>query len=166
MWLKKKVIEELDEIDEEFAEDFIEIVDGEITEEEIEDLLENEDAFDQIVEEDGAAVQVFIQAVNEADDNVKAQFEEEVDIFDDEAFNDYVAEGSAVDTETRRTVVAVTAATTAVAAATAATAARPSGPSPAGPSPSATGGGGGSAGAPSGSSGGGSRGSSRSIRNR
>jgi len=164
---EEKVIEELDEIDEEFAEDFIDIVDGEITEEEIEDLLENEDAFEQIVEEDGAAVQVFIQAVNEADDSVKAQFEEEVDIFDDEAFNDYVAEGSAVDTETRRTVVAVTAATTAVAAATAATAARPSGPSPAGPSPSATGGGGGGpAGAPSGSSGGGSRGSSRNIRNR
>ena len=163
---EEKVIEELDEIDEEFAEDFIEIVDGEITEEEIEDLLENEDAFEQIVEEDGAAVQVFIQAVNEADDSVKAQFEEEVDIFDDEAFNDYVAEGSAVDTETRRTVVAVTAATTAVAAATAATAARPSGPSPAGPSPSAAGGGGGPAGAPSGSSGGGSRGSSRNIRNR
>jgi len=163
---EEKVIEELDEIDEEFAEDFIDIVDGEITEEEIEDLLENEDAFEQIVEEDGAAVQVFIQAVNEADDSVKAQFEEEVDIFDDEAFNDYVAEGSAVDTETRRTVVAVTAATTAVAAATAATAARPSGPSPAGPSPSATGGGGGSAGAPSGSSGGDSRGSSRNIRRR
>ena len=54
----------------------------------------------------------------EIDDDVKAQFEEEVDIFDDEAFNEYVAEGSAVDTETRRTVVAVAAAVTVAAATT------------------------------------------------
>ena len=146
------MIEDLDEIDEEFAEDFLDVVDGEVTEEEIEELLENEDVFEQIVEEDGAAVQVFVQAVNEADDSVKAQFEEEVDIFDSEAFNDYIAEGSVVDTETRRTVVAAAAAVT---VATAATSAGPSGPSGGGGS------GGGSGGGGSGPSGGGKRAKAR-----
>jgi hypothetical protein len=131
-----------------FAEDFLEIVDGEVTVEEIEDVLENEEVFEQIVDEGGAAVQVFVQAVNEADDDVKAQFEEEVDIFDDEAFNEYVAEGSAVDTETRRTVVAVAAAVTVAAATTTTTA---------GPSGGGGGGGGGSSGGGGGSSGGGSK---------
>ena len=95
---------------------------------------------------------MFVQAVNEADDSVKAQFEEEVDIFDSEAFNDYVAEGSVVDTETRRTVVAAAAAVT---VATAATSAGPSGPSGGGGS------GGGSGGGGSGPSGGGKRAKAR-----
>ena len=95
---------------------------------------------------------MLVQAVNEADDSVKAQFEEEVDIFDDEAFNEYIAEGSVVDTETRRTVVVATAVTVV----TAVTSAGPVGPANGG-GPSGGGGGGG----PGGDSGGGRVSSSR-----
>lgn len=142
-----KVVEQLDELDEKLAEDFLNVVDGEITTEEIESLVTDEN-FDNI--SDDAKV-VLVAAVNEADDEVKAEFEETVDIFDDEAFNEYVAEGSVVDTETRRTVVA------AAAAVTVATAATSAGPAGGGGGGSSGGGGGG----PGGDSGGGKKGSSR-----
>ena len=143
-----KIVEELDELDEELAEEFLDVVDGEITKEEIKRLVTDEN-FDEI--SDDAKV-VLVAAINEADDEVKEQFEETVDIFDDEAYNEYVAEGSTVDTETRRTVVAASAAVTVAAAAAS------SGPSgPAGGSGSGGGGGG-----PGGDSGGGDKkGSSR-----
>lgn len=136
-----KVVEQLDELDEKLAEDFLNVVDGEITTEEIESLVTDEN-FDNI--SDDAKV-VLVAAVNEADDEVKAEFEETVDIFDDEAFNEYVAEGSVVDTETRRTVVAAAAAVSVAAAATSA--------GPAGGGGGSSGGGGG--GGPGGDSGGG-----------
>jgi hypothetical protein len=139
---EEKVIEELDTLDEELAEDFLDVVDGQVTVEEIESLVTDE-SFDEI--SDDAKV-VLVAAVNDADDEVKAEFEETVDIFDDEAFNEYIAEGSVVDTETRRTVVAAAAAVT---VATAATSAGPAGPASGGGG-SSGGGGGGSAGGDSG----------------
>lgn len=144
-----KIVEELDELDEELAEEFLGVVDGEITTEEIESLVTDEN-FDQISDDAKIAL---VAAINEADDEVKEQFEETVDIFDDEAYNEYVAEGSTVDTETRRTVVA------AAAAVTVATAATSAGPAGGGGGPSGGGGGGG----PGGDSGGGKgkKGSSR-----
>jgi len=140
-----KVVEQLDELDEKLAEDFLNVVDGEITTEEIKSLVADEN-FDNI--SDDAKV-VLVAAVNEADDEVKAEFEETVDIFDDEAFNEYIAEGSVVDTETRRTVVAAAAAVSVAAAATSAGPAGPAGGGGGGPS------GGGGGGGPGGDSGGG-----------
>ena len=148
-----KIVEELDELDEELAEEFLDVVDGEITTEEIKSLVTDEN-FDEI--SDDAKV-VLVAAVNEADDEVKAEFEETVDIFEDEAFNEYIAEGSVVDTETRRTVVAAAAAVT---VATAATSAGPAGGGGSGPS-------GGGGGGPGGDSGGGDKkGSSRRRKSR
>ncbi len=138
-----KIIEEIDTLDESLAEEFLDVVDGDITVDEIESLVSDEN-FDQISDD---AKAVLVAAVNEADDEVKHEFEQSVDIFDDEAFNDYVAEGSTVSTETRRTVVAATA------AATVAVAASSSGPSSGGGGS----GGGGSGGGGSGGDGGGRR---------
>jgi hypothetical protein len=146
-----KIVEELDELDEELAEEFLDVVDGEISVEEIESLITDEN-FDQI--SDDAKV-VLVAAINEADDEVKEEFENAVDIFDDEAYNEYVAEGSTVDVETRRTVVAAAAAVT-VAAAAASTA-------PAGGGSSGGGGGGGSGGDSGGSD---KKGSSRRRKSR
>ena len=147
-----KIVEELDQLDEELAEEFLSVVDGDITVEEIESLISDEN-FDEI--SDDAKV-VLVAAINEADDEVKNEFENTVDIFDDEAYNEYVAEGSTVDTETRRTVVAAAAAVSVAAAASAG----PSGPAGGGGS----GGGGGGAGGDSG--GGDKKGSSRRRRSR
>ena len=152
---EEKVIEELDTLDEELAEDFLDVVDGEVTVEEIESLVTDE-SFDEISAD---AKVVLVAAVNDADDEVKAEFEETVDIFDDEAFNEYVAEGSVVDTETRRTVVAAAAAVSVAAA----TSAGPAGPAGGGSS----GGGGGGGGSAGGGSGGSDRkGNSRSKKSR
>lgn len=132
-----KIVQELDELDEELAEEFLDVVDGEISVEEIESLITDEN-FDQI--SDDAKV-VLVAAINEADEEVKKEFESTVDIFDDESYNEYVAEGSRVDTETRRTVVAAAAAVT---VATAASSAGPSGPSGSAGGGGSNGGGGGS----------------------
>ena len=146
-----KIVEELDELDEELAEEFLDVVDGEISVEEIESLITDEN-FDQI--SDDAKV-VLVAAINEADEEVKEEFESTVDIFDDESYNEYVAEGSRVDTETRRTVVAAAAAVTVATAASSVA-------SPAGPSgPSGSAGGGGSNGGGGGSGSGGSDSGSR-----
>jgi hypothetical protein len=145
-----KIVEELDELDEELAEEFLDVVDGDITVEEIESLVTDEN-FDEISDD---AKTILVAAVNEADDEVKHEFENTVDIFDDEAYNEYVAEGSTVDTETRRTVVAASAAVTVAAAAASA-------------GPSGGGGSGGGGGGPGGDSGGGDKkGSSRRRRSR
>jgi len=132
-----KIVEELDELDEELAEEFLDVVDGEISVEEIESLITDEN-FDQISDD---AKAVLVAAINEADEEVKKEFESTVDIFDDESYNEYVAEGSRVDTETRRTVVAAAAAVT---VATAASSAGPSGPSGSAGGGGSNGGGGGS----------------------
>lgn len=101
-----KIVESLVLVDEDFAESFLNVVDGDITVEEIESLV-TDDNFDSL---DDSAKAIVVQSVNGASDEVKRQFEEVVDIFDDEAFNAYVAEGSVVTVQTRRTVVAATAA--------------------------------------------------------
>lgn len=126
-----KIVEELDQLDEELAEDFLDVVDGDVTVEEVSVLIED-DNFDEI--SDDAKV-ILAAALTEADDEVKDEFEESVNIFEDESFNDYVAKDSNITTEERRTVVAAT-------AAVAATAGAAAGPS-AGPKPSGGGGGGG-----------------------
>jgi len=107
----------IDELDEELAQDFLDVVDGDITQEEIEDLFENEEAFETLIQENEGAVAIIVDAVNEADDSIKEEFEEEVNIFEDEAFNDYVAAGSNIDTEDRRVIVAAAATATVAAAA-------------------------------------------------
>lgn len=126
-----KIVEELDELDENLAEEFLDVVDGDVSVEEISNLI-NDDNFDEI--SDDAKV-ILTAALNEADDDVKNEFEESVNIFEDESFNEYVAKGSTITTEDRRTVVAATAAVAAAAGAAA-------GPS-AGPKPSGGSGGGG-----------------------
>jgi hypothetical protein len=118
-----KIVEELDTLDEDLAEEFLGVVDGDVTVDEIESLV-TDDNFDKI--SDTAKV-ILVAAINDADDEVKKEFESAVDIFDDEAFNQYVAEGSTVDTETRRTVVAATAAVTVAVAASGASSGGPSG---------------------------------------
>lgn len=123
-----KIVEELDQLDEELAEEFLDVVDGDVTVEEVSVLIED-DNFDEI--SDDAKV-VLAAALTEADDEVKDEFEESVNIFEDESFNDYVAKDSNITTEERRTVVAATAAVAATAGAAA------------GPSSSGGGGGGGS----------------------
>jgi len=127
-----KVIQSVDFIDVKLAEDLIDVLDGEITVEEIDSLIQDEN-FDELPDE---AINVIVDALNETSDDIKEEFEDNVNIFGDDNYDDYVPAGSVVDTGTRRTVVAVTAAT---AAATGAAA----GPKPSGGS---GGGGGGSEG--------------------
>ena len=110
-----KIVEELDELDEELAEEFLDVVDGDVTVEEVSVLIED-DNFDEI--SDDAKV-ILAAALTEADDEVKDEFEESVNIFEDESFNDYVAKDSNITTEERRTVVAATAAVAATAGAAA-----------------------------------------------
>jgi len=125
-----KVIQSVDFVDTKLAEDLIDVLDGEITIEEIDNLIQS-DNFDELPDE---AINVIVDALNETSDDVKEEFEDNVNIFSSDNYDDYVPAGSVVDTATRRTVVAVTAAT---AAATGAAA----GPKPSGGS---GGGGGGS----------------------
>ena len=110
-----KIVEELDQLDEELAEDFLDVVDGDVTVEEVSALIKD-DNFDEI--SDDAKV-ILAAALTDADDDVKHEFEETVNIFEDESFNEYVAEGSVITTEERRTVVAATAAVAATAGAAA-----------------------------------------------
>ena len=145
---EEKVVEELDAIDEQLAEDFLDVVDGEVTVEEVTALV-SEANFDEI-SDDGK--KILVTALNDAGGEVKEEFEDSVNIFEDDAYNEYVADGSTVDTETRRTVVAATAAATVVAAAAS------SGPSGSG------GGGSGGGGGGSGDSGGDRKSSRRKTR--
>ena len=105
----------MDQLDEELAEDFLDVVDGDVTVEEVSALIKD-DNFDEI--SDDAKV-ILAAALTDADDDVKHEFEEVVNIFEDESFNEYVAEGSVITTEERRTVVAATAAVAATAGAAA-----------------------------------------------
>lgn len=108
-----KVVEELAGINPEVAEQFINVVDGDVTVEEI-SLLLSDSSFDQLPE---TAINIIVSAVNNSSEEVKEEFESRVDIFEDEAFNDYVPSGSKIDVSTRRTVVAAAAAATVAAAA-------------------------------------------------
>lgn len=106
------VIEELG--DEELAEDLIEILDEDITEEEISALVENDNFEDLPVK----ALDQVVQVVQEAPPEVRNVFEEEVNIFGG-AVDDYVPTGSNITVEERRVVVAAVATTQAVAMASA-----------------------------------------------
>ena len=99
--------------DEKLAADVVEILDGEVTLEEVSNLVADEEA---LVSLDDNSKQIIAAALTEAPDEVKEEFENEINIFS-EGFDDYVPTGSAVDVETRRTVVAATAAVAAAAAA-------------------------------------------------
>jgi hypothetical protein len=99
--------------DEKLAADVVEILDGEVTLEEVENLVADEEA---LVSLDDDSKQIIAAALTEAPDEVKEEFEEEINIFS-EGFDDYVPTGSAITVEERRTVVAATAAVSAAAAA-------------------------------------------------
>lgn len=99
--------------DEKLAADVVEILDGEVTLEEVSNLVADEEA---LVSLDDNSKQIIAAALTEAPDEVKEEFENEINVFS-EGFDDYVPTGSAVDVGTRRTVVAATAAVAAAAAA-------------------------------------------------
>jgi len=97
-----KIVEELDELDEELAEEFLDVVDGDVTVEEVEKLI-TDDKFGEISDD---AQQVLVTAINEADDEVKDTFQKEVNIFSDKDFGEYVPLGSNINVEQRRVIVA------------------------------------------------------------
>ena len=103
---EEKAVEELDAIDEQLAEGFLNVVDGDVTIEEVSALV-SEENFDNIPD-DGK--KILVEALNDADGGVKEEFEDSINIFEDDVYNEYVADGSSVDTGTRRTVVAAAAA--------------------------------------------------------
>ena len=81
-----------------------------ITEEEIIELTENDD-YEELPSE---ARQQVVQAVQEAPVEVRQTFEAQVNVFSSDDYANYVAVGSRIDTEDRKTVIAVTAAATAI----------------------------------------------------
>jgi hypothetical protein len=109
-----EILEELiddEAIDIEIVEDLEELFDEEeITEQEIIELTENDD-YDQLSSE---ARQQVVQAVQEAPVEVRQTFEAQVNVFSSDDYANYVAVGSRIDTEDRKTVIAVTAAATAI----------------------------------------------------
>jgi hypothetical protein len=108
-----EILEELiddEDIDIEIVEDLEEIFDEEITEEEIIELTEN-DNYEELPSE---ARQQVVQAVQEAPVEVRQTFEAQVNVFSSDDYANYVAVGSRIDTEDRKTVIAVTAAATAI----------------------------------------------------
>jgi uncharacterized membrane protein YgcG len=111
---EEKVVAYLASIDEQLAEDFLNVVDGEVTVEEISALVLDANFADTTDD----IKQILVEALNDADAEVKEEFEDAVNIFEDDAYNEYVADGSSVDTETRRTIVAATAAATVAMSAT------------------------------------------------
>ena len=101
---------EVDDLFEEEAELLDEVLsDPEEIEEFFEDVLEdNEDFFEEAEEEQLEELFETAPALfNEAPDEVKDEFESEVNIFDG-GFDDYVAEDSTITVEERRVVVAAT----------------------------------------------------------
>jgi hypothetical protein len=99
------------DIDTEIVEDLEEIFDEEeITEEEIIELTENDD-YEELPTE---ARQQVVQAVQAAPVEVRQTFEAQVNVFSSDDYANYVAVGSRIDTEDRKTVIAVTAAATAI----------------------------------------------------
>ena len=116
------------DIDEEIVEDLEEIFDEEITEQEIIELTENED-YEQLPTE---ARQQVVQAVQEAPIEVRQTFEEQVNVFSSNDYANYVAVGSRIETEDRKTIIAVTAAATAISSSIRPTATVSTGPTPTG----------------------------------
>jgi hypothetical protein len=113
------------DIDAEIVEDLEELFDEEeITEEEIIELTENED-YEELGTE---ARQQVVQAVQEAPLEIRRTFETQVNVFSSNDYANYVAVGSRIDTEDRKTVIAVTAAATAISSSMRTTATVSSGP--------------------------------------
>ena len=99
------------DIDEEIVQDLEELFDEEeITEQEIIELTENQD-YEELPSQ---ARQQIVQAVQEAPVQVRQTFEEQVNVFSSNDYANYVAVGSRIETEDRKTIIAVTAAATAI----------------------------------------------------
>ena len=108
--VEEAIIEAIE--DEVLAEAVEEVFTGEADVETVVALVSSDD-FEDLDEETLEAVSI---ALSEADDDVKEEFEAEVNVFEG-SFDEYVPEGSRVNVEDRRVLVAVTATTTVVAAA-------------------------------------------------
>ena len=117
------------DIDAEIVADLEELFDEEeITAEEIIELTENQD-YEELPTE---ARQQVVQAVQEAPVEVRHSFEAQVNVFSSNDYANYVAVGSRIDTEDRKTVIAVTAAATAISSSIRPTATVSTGPAPTG----------------------------------
>lgn len=103
------VIEKIE--DEELYEDVLQVLDEEVTTEEVIELVSN-DEFENL---DSGALEIISDALSEAPTEVKEEFEEQVNVFSGD-FDNYVPSGSTIPVEDRRVVVAVTAVTLAAAA--------------------------------------------------
>ena len=113
------------DIDEEIVEDLEELFDEEaITEQEIIELTENDD-YEELP---SIARQQVVKAVQEAPVEVRETFEAQVNVFSSDDYANYVAVGSRIETENRKTIIAVTAAATAISSSIRATATVSSGP--------------------------------------
>ena len=122
-----EILEELiaEDLDDQIIEELEEILDEEeITEEEITAITENQ----QYEDLPAAARQQIVEVVNEAPVEVKEAFEQNVNYFDSDDYANYVAVGSRISTEDRKTVIAVT-----VAASAMSTTIRPTATTSAGP---------------------------------
>lgn len=110
-----EVLQTVNDLSQELAEEFIAIVDGEVTSEEVVSIVNNE-SFDDIPDEAKVAI---VAAVNESDDEVKKTFQNEVNVFSEASYGHYVPVGSAINVEQRRVLVAAGATIMAAAAPTA-----------------------------------------------
>lgn len=97
-----EVLQTVNDLDQELADDFIAVVDGEVTSEEVMSIVNN-DNFDDIPNEAKVAI---VAAINEADDEVKKTFQNEVNVFSEASYGQYVPVGSAINVEQRRVLVA------------------------------------------------------------
>lgn len=104
---EEKLINSIAETDPDLAEEVAAILDGDIKAEEMVALVED-DGFTGL---DDDTARLVVVALNDADEETKAEFEEQVNVFSG-LVDDYQPSGSTVPVSTRRTVVAVAAAAT------------------------------------------------------
>ena len=97
-----EVLQTVNDLDQELAADFIAVIDGQVTSEEVMSIVNN-DNFDDIPNEAKVAI---VAAINEADDEVKKTFQDEVNVFSEASYGQYVPIGSAINVEQRRVLVA------------------------------------------------------------
>lgn len=90
--------------DQALAEDVAELLDGDITTEDIEAIISSEESLEELSDE---ALYVISEALSDADQDVKEEFEAEINIFSGD-FDNYVPTGSTVDVGTRRVVTVAT----------------------------------------------------------
>lgn len=88
----------------ELAEDVAHVLDGEVSVEEITEVVQSEN-FDDL---DDGVKKAIAEELSDESKEVKETFEEEVNIFEG-GFDDYVPQDSRVDVGTRRVITAVTA---------------------------------------------------------